>query len=78
MLAAIFMLIAVFFLYKLLIDGWLFKGILFIAGWIGLYILLCVMGADVECFRTAGGTIITWAKVVPTVICFLALLTTRE
>lgn len=72
------LLLALYVLWKLFVDGWLFKIILFFAGWVGLYALMpaYVDGAK-EIAVTINDTSFTWAAVVPTVICFLALLTTK-
>lgn len=63
------------------VDGWLFKIILFFAGWFGLYVALrvYVAGADhiAVTFGTVDPTSFTWAAVIPTIICFLCLLCTK-
>lgn len=75
-------LVALFFIYilwKLFIDGWLFKSILFFAGWFGIYALMNIYvdGAKHTAITLGSGTIMSWASVVPTVICALCLLCTR-
>jgi hypothetical protein len=72
----------IYVLYKLFIDGWLFKGILFIAGWFGLYIWLFyyVEGGRHIAFTYQGdgaNMSFTWASVIPTAVCLMALLCTR-
>ena len=72
------LLVAIYVVYKLLITGWLYKSILFIFGWLGLYIVIYVFtenGSNTP--MTVGSNSISWAFIIPTVICFLALLTTR-
>lgn len=82
-LFGILMLVAIiWFIWKLLIDGLLFKLILFCAGWVGLYIICRVYmesgkntaftvgtGHDAHTFSVA------W--VVATVVFVLALICTR-
>lgn len=80
-LFGLILLATIYTLYKLFIDGWLFKIILFFAGWFGLYIALRIY---VEGATNTAITIgikdpisFTWAAVIPTAICFLCLLCTR-
>jgi hypothetical protein len=72
------LLAAIYALYKLFIDGWLFKIILFVAGWFGLYVAIYAFtesGSNTP--MTVGHNSISWAFIIPTVICFLALLCTK-
>ncbi len=73
------LLLVIFVLWKLFIDGWLFKIILFFAGWFGLYIWLrsSVEGAKHVAFTLSNGSAFTWAAVIPTVVCVLCLLCTK-
>jgi hypothetical protein len=75
----IFLLICIYLLWKMFIDGWLFKIILFFAGWVGLYVLLAVYvdGAKNVAITLSSGFTISWAAIVPTVVCFLCLLCTK-
>lgn len=75
--AGLVMLLAIYLLWKMFVDGWLFKSILFFAGWFGLFIGLHIAGVDGTAFTLSDGTTISWAAVIPTVICMLALLCTR-
>lgn len=78
-LGGLALLLFIYLLWKMFVDGWLFKIILFFAGWFGLYVALRVytdMGKDVA-FTLSSGTTISWAAVVPTVICLLCLLCTK-
>lgn len=77
----IVLLVMIYIMWKLFIDGWLFKIILFFGGWFGIYIFCRIY---VEGATKIGITIgadspvsFTWAAVIPTVICFMALLFTR-
>ena len=72
----------IYTLWKLFVDGWLYKIILFFAGWFGLWVamLVWVDGAKNVAITIGTGpdpTTFTWAAVVPTVICFMALLHTK-
>jgi hypothetical protein len=73
----IVLLIAIYIVYKMFVDGWLFKSILFIAGWFGLYIFISGMEGGGNTPMTVGSNSLSWAFIIPTVICFLALLCTR-
>ena len=73
------LLMAIYVLWKMFIDGWLFKGILFFAGWVGLYVLLAVYveGAKNIAITFSNGFSMSWCSIVPTIICFLCLLCTK-
>lgn len=72
------LLLGIYILWELLVDGWLYKIILFFAGWIGLFVLMrTYMEGSTKIAVVINNTGFTWSAVVPTVICFLALLTTR-
>lgn len=78
----IFMLICIYILWKMFVSGWLFKAILFFAGWVGVYVI-CAACLDsghstaVTVGTGAGAHHYNVAFVIATVICVLALLTTR-
>lgn len=71
------LLAALYAVYKLFVEGYLFKIILFVFGWFGLYIFISAMEGGMNTPMTVGSNSISWAFIVPTVICFLALLCTR-
>lgn len=75
----VMLLFAIYIAYKLFIDGWLFKGTLFIAGWFGIYIgmLAYVDGAKNTAMTIGQHTTISWAALVPTIVCVLCLLCTK-
>lgn len=73
----VFLLIGIYILYKLFIDGFLFKIPIFFAGWIGMILILKAMGVRGVAFTLEGGTQIGVATVISTIICLGALLTTR-
>lgn len=77
MILAILALIAIFIIWKLFIDGWLFKLILFIFGWWGLFFYLenYIEGADQTALIFSGYSC-SWSALIPTIICVLALLCT--
>lgn len=78
MVFGIAMLIVIYILWVLFVKGALWKLILFGAGWFGIYIGLSmyVEGANHNVV-TITGYDFSWAVVVPTVICLMALLTTK-
>jgi hypothetical protein len=71
------LLVGIYILYKLFIDGWLFKIPIFFAGWIGMILILKALGVRDVAFTLENGTQIGVATVISTVICLLALVTTR-
>jgi hypothetical protein len=71
------LLVGIYILYKLFIDGWLFKIPIFFAGWIGMILILKAFGVRGVAFTLENGTQIGIATVISTVICLLALVTTR-
>lgn len=78
----VLLLLGIFILWKLFVDGWLFKIVLFFAGWFGLYIWLRVYveGAKTIAFTyhgDASNVAFTWAAVIPTAVCIMALLCTK-
>jgi hypothetical protein len=79
MIFGIFLLVCLFILWKLFAEGWLFKIILFCAGWVGLFV---IMMAYTDCGKNTAvtlgnGTHLSWAFIVPSIICVLCLLFTR-
>lgn len=75
----IVLLITLFVIWKLFVDGWLFKIILFCAGWFGLYALLQgVDGAKHTALTLGATTTVSWAALIPTIVCLMALWTTRD
>jgi hypothetical protein len=78
----IFWIIVLAFIYLvwlLLFKGFLWKLILFFGGWVGIYVLLRTNFPDSAhtAITLAGGTY-SWAAVIPTVICILALAHTES
>lgn len=75
------MLAIIFLLWKLFVDGWLWRIILFFAGWFGIYVgCYCYIDGASNTAITIGTDnpiTLSWAFVVPSIICFLALLTTK-
>jgi hypothetical protein len=72
-------LVAIYLTYKMFVDGWLWKIILFFAGWVGMDVLLRVYaeGSKNTAITFSNGASLAWAELIPTVICLLALMTTR-
>lgn len=77
MLTGILLLIAIYLLYLLLIKGVLWKIILALFGWCGMYWYLFNHGGN-EILMTISGYEFTWAQVVPTVIVLLAMGYTKD
>lgn len=79
MMLAFLALIAIYILWVLLARGFLWKLILGIGGWFGIYVFLgtYVSGAA-DSGITVWDTLISWAAVVPTIIVILAMAHTKE
>jgi len=77
MLFGIFLLIAIYILYLLLVKGVLWKIILAFFGWCGMYWFLLNNGGNTV-LATISGYELTWAQVVPSVIVLLAMAYTKE
>lgn len=82
MIFGIFLLICIYILWKMFVDGWLFKIILFFAGWVGVYVICaaCLEGGKSTAVTvgTGGGAHhYNVAFVIATAICVLCLLCTK-
>jgi hypothetical protein len=69
-------------LYLLFFRGWLFKGIIFVFGYIGIYLCMNVWipSSSQPCFTIPIGDqafSMSWAMVVPTAVFLLAIATTK-
>ena len=78
----IILLLAIYVLYKLFIDGWLFKIILFIFGFFGMYVAIRIYypawATDTAVsLGPQASTQFSYAIVIPSIVCFLCLLCTR-
>jgi hypothetical protein len=72
------LLISVFILWKLFVDGWLFKIIFFFAGCLGLYVGLRVyVAGTMSVAVTISHTGYSWAAVITAICAVMLLLTTR-
>lgn len=78
MIFGIAMLVVIYILWVLFVKGALWKIILFCAGWFGIYVAMRVYveGATAT-IVTIGDVDFSWAAVVPTIICIMALATTK-
>lgn len=78
MIFGIILLVVLYFLYALFVEGWLWKSILFFAGWFGIrYLLLAYIPAAAATTLVFSHPI-TWAALIATAICLAALLTTKD
>jgi hypothetical protein len=64
-------------LLMLLIKGWLWKIIICIFGWIGLYGYL-VSNWDLDKISPFKDNFMSWAAIIPTIIVMLAMAYTRD
>jgi hypothetical protein len=79
MVFGIGLLFVLFILWVLFVKGILFKIILFFAGWVGLYVIMNLYVIDSDKIAiTVSNYQFSWAVLVPTVICVLALLTSKS
>lgn len=76
-LAGIAALVAIYLIYKMFVDGWLFKIPLFFAGWIGMIIILKFLGVRGVAFTLESGAEVGVATVISTFVCLGVLLTTK-
>lgn len=75
----IFFAIVIAIVWFLFVVGFLWRLILFVCGWVGAYILLRVYIPDsAHIALTFGGSSYSWAAVIPSIICVMCLLTTRD
>jgi hypothetical protein len=78
MIFGVALLIILYLIYMLFVEGFLWKSILFFAGWFGIrYLLLTYAPASAQTTLVFSHPI-TWAALIATGICFMALLTTKE
>lgn len=79
MIFGLFLLFIIFILWMLFVRGILFRLILFFAGWFGITYLLShyIAGASQPALNS-GGYHMSWAALVASIICLLALITTKE
>jgi hypothetical protein len=73
------LLVAIYILWVLLVKGALWKIIVGIAGWFGMFIALRLYfpGAVHECLNFSGYSF-SWSEVIPTVVVLLAMAYTKE
>lgn len=79
MILAFLGLIAIYILWILLVRGFLWKLILGVGGWFGIYMFLItyVSGAG-DTGIIISETLISWAAVIPTIIVMLAMAHIKE
>ena len=79
MIFGLFLLAVVIAIYFLFVKGWFFKLMLFCFGWLGMFVALWIWFPDSHhiALRTAT-TGYSWAFMIPTIVCFLALATTKS
>jgi len=73
---AIALLVGLYIIYLLLIKGWLWKLILGVFGWLGMYWYLSGIPAC-QSYPFNNDTF-TWASVIPTIVILLAMAYTKE
>lgn len=79
MFAAIFVIFILYILYKLLIGGWLYKGILGIFGWLAIFVILHAnFIATRHSALMVGNYHISWSILIPTIILVLAMVTSND
>jgi hypothetical protein len=79
MIFGILLLVILYFIWSLFVKGWLWKLILFFAGWFGIrYLLLTYIVESHKVALIFSGQDMSWAAFIATGVCILALLTTKE
>ena len=74
------LIIGIYLLWKLFIDGWLFKIPIFFAGWFGLIVIFRAIGISGVAFRLGEdgqGTPVGVAFLLSTFICLMCLVYTK-
>ena len=73
----IFMLVVIIILWQLLVKGWLWKLLLGIAGWFGIWIFLEMYfpGTKSVAINDIGAS---WSQVIPTIVVLMAMAYTKE
>jgi hypothetical protein len=78
MILWIVLLVVLYLIWILLFKGLLWKILLFFGGWVGIYVLLRANLPDsLHTAVTIAGHDLSWAFVVPSVICILCLANTK-
>jgi hypothetical protein len=79
MIFGLILLFAIYLLYLLLIKGFLWKLIIFVGGWVGIYVILKAYIPEASKIAiTIAGSQYSWAAVIPTIICILCLAHTES
>ena len=79
MIFGLFLLFIIFVLWMLFVRGVLFKIILFFAGWFGItYLLSHYVAGMAQPALNSGGYHMSWASLIASIICVMALATTRN
>jgi hypothetical protein len=75
----IFLLVIIFIMWQLLVKGWLWKIMIGIFGWLGMYMVLisCMPGSRHTCLTVLGGNV-SWAATLSTIVLIMAMLHTKE
>jgi len=77
LIGGIVLLIIIGLLWALFVEGWLWKIILFFAGWVGIWWALGHYVPESAATTKIFDADVSWAAVVATGICIMALLTTK-
>lgn len=73
----IVLLLIIGLIWALFVEGWLWKIILFFAGWFGIFVGLSIYVPESKATVMIFDCPVSWAAVVATGICLMALLTTK-
>jgi energy-coupling factor transporter transmembrane protein EcfT len=73
------LLVFLYILWLFLIKGFLWKLLLAIGGWFGIFAILSIyVPPSTNTLLTIGSTNFSWAEVIPTIIILLAMATTKS
>ena len=71
--------ITLYFLWSILVQGMLWKMIIGVFGWLGMYwsLLLYFPASKHACFVFSGGHV-SWAQVIPTIVVLMGILYRKD
>lgn len=78
MVFGIVLLVVICFLWTLFVEGWLWKIILFFFGWLGIAVGLPQFVPESRGDCGWFSSPVSWAVVIATFVCVMALLTTKS
>jgi len=78
MIFGLILLAAIYFIWLLLIEGFLWRSIILFAGWFGIRYLLLGYIPETAYTTLIFSHPVSWAAIIATGICFMALATAKD